>query len=100
MDIETFMMHYEAFDKEFCRGATTLDVEFKMIEEMKELGMCLMFPFGSSHDEIISELLDVMNVSLKLLKRYGIHDPLHFGYLKLTQTAEKYRAKEAASVVS
>ena len=100
MDMETFMMHYDAFDREFCPTATVEDVEKKLLEEMGELRSCLQWPEKSTHEETLGELLDVLNVSLKLLKRYGIHDPLWFGYRKLELTAEKYRAKEAESVVS
>ena len=92
MEMDNYLQHYEDFDKEFCPQATVADVECKMLEEMGELQSCLQWPEKSTPEETVGELLDVMNVSIKLLKRYGIHDPLFFGVQKLEATALKYRA--------
>ena len=99
MRIEEYFLYYQLFDDEFCPGAGIEEVERKVLEEMGELRSCLQWPEKSTHDETLGELLDVLNVTLKLLKRYGIHDPLHFGYQKLQLTAEKYRAAKQQAAI-
>jgi hypothetical protein len=93
MDIPEFLLHYERFDNKFCPQATVQDVERKLLEEMGELKTCLVSFPGQPNEETIGELLDVMNVSIKLLHRYGVRDPLWAGVMKLEKTAAKYRSQ-------
>lgn len=92
MDIETYLAHYRKFDAEFFPNAVVEEIEDKTLSEIREL-----------HDEItmehpvekrITEALDVMNMSIKLLTAYGVKDVLHAGFQKLQLTAEKYRSAQ------
>lgn len=89
MQITEYYLHYDLFDKEFHSQAKVEEVERKLLEEMKEAAEEIENKKPSPNR--VAEVIDVMNVSLKLLRMYGILDPLHFGVIKLEQTAEKYR---------
>ena len=93
MDLDNYFQHYADFDKRWCPSATIDEVEKKLLEEMEELRSCIQWPEKTTHEETLGELMDVLNVTLKLLKRYGINDPLYFGAEKLRSTSEKYKAQ-------
>jgi uncharacterized protein YutE (UPF0331/DUF86 family) len=92
MEFAEFLLHYEQFDREFCPNADLDDVECKCLEEMEELAEVIAYE--KPLEMRIEECLDVMNMTIKLLTRYGVKDPLGAGVLKLELTAEKYRERD------
>ena len=89
MQLETYLANYEIFNKEFFPDATVEEIENKMTEE------CVEFVYeiarNGTRENRIAEATDVLNMAIKLLRAYGVLDPLHAGYAKLQQTADKYR---------
>ena len=88
MDLDLYMLHYGLFNDEFFPQATVEDIEDKFFEEVCEFQSEY---YASNKPEMIAELIDVMNMSIKLLTAYGVKNVLHAGYLKLQTTAKKYR---------
>jgi hypothetical protein len=88
MDMHEYLLHYSHFDKQFCPTATVEEVEDKLMEEMQELQWAILQESDTA--DRIGECIDVMNVSIKLLKRYGVVDVLDAGYMKLELTRRKY----------
>jgi hypothetical protein len=89
MQIDEYLLHYKKFDDEFFPDATIEDIETQTLYEIDELSSEIIWDGNIKHK--ISECLDVMNMSIKLLTAYGIKDPLHDGFIKLQETARKYR---------
>lgn len=90
MELELYLQHYKAFDDEFFPNETLEEIEDKCLEEMDELNEALTYK--SPLADRISEALDQMNMTLKLLKAYGVHDPLYSGARKLQANAALYRS--------
>ena len=88
MEIESYLKHYEAFHKEF--GIPT-DPEAKRDKVTEELCEFLEAYEIGTKEQADKEAIDLMNASISNVVARGIHNPLFFGYLKLCETAEKYR---------
>ena len=89
MDYDLYIKHYRAFDAEFFPSSSIEEIEDKMLEEMDELSEEM--ENGGAIENKISEATDTLNINIKLLNAYGVKDVLHAGFMKLQETAEKYR---------
>ena len=92
MEIDLYLHHYKAFHAEFMPHAGPTEKHGKMVEEVFEFIEASM---SGSHADRISEAIDVLNTTIAYLDSEGVKNPLFAGYLKLQETAEKYRANNA-----
>lgn len=88
MQIEAYLIHYEAFHREFNLDDTPSGKAYKCAEEMVEFATA--FDNGSQA-EADDEAIDLMNAAISNVIARGIKNPLFRGYQKLQQTSEKYR---------
>ena len=93
MNTYDYLLQYELFNLEFFQMATDNDVLAKFGDEMHEAQIeldAMGAGFGDK-EALIGETIDVMNMAIKTLRRYGVKDPLQAGADKLALTAQKYR---------
>ena len=88
MEIDAYQHNYQAFYDEFFPNVTVEDKYLKLLQEQQEFRDACC---EQNKAKMIDEGLDVLNTMIAWLAAEGVHNPLFFGYLKLTKTADKYR---------
>jgi NTP pyrophosphatase (non-canonical NTP hydrolase) len=91
MQIDEFLLHLEAFHKEFSLDTSPQGRADKLIEEVCEFVEALTI---STQEHADDEAIDVLVCAISNVVCRGIHNPLFAAYLKLQRTAEKYRQQQ------
>ena len=88
MEIEAYLKAYQKFCDEFKIPTSPEARAAKLLIEVDEYSQSLV---SGTHEEQVSEALDVMNCAIANVVALGMAQPLFFGWQKLEATAEKYR---------